>query len=448
MKVQGSLLFVLLAGLSALAEQAPHIPARLEVEAPRNVVRGQAGKVNIKLLDAKGQPFTATKDLKFNVKTSSGQLDQQTIIIHKGSNSADVTVSKNAPGISNIQVDGVDNSAAGLAGGTQVGFTPNTGYTPVPPLSLLITVQPATKLKAGVDTAKVIVRYVDKSNVPVPAKTAIKVDFPGVGNMLTPASVTIAAGGLYGEADLASTLPQTVPLNAIASPPIAVNNATAEFVSPIAATRVIPDHNYVKSVRHRKITLAIGLIDDQGNWIASDKDRTLLLQVDPPSAGTFSVSSVTIPKGQSTVTATFTPLEEGQSMIKAVAGDIASPDASFEFYYAALYFWLIAAVGGLIGGGVRNALGDDHSVKKIVVHVAGGLVIGVLTYLIAPLLVGLSLKPAGLENGSKLFEAFAWGFVGGGSGITLLGRIFMKNDNASKPAPPSNEPPKTQVAKP
>ncbi len=448
MKVQCSLLFVLLAGLSTLAEQAPHIPARLEVEAPRNVAGGETGKVNIKLLDAKGQPFTATKDLKFNVKTSAGQLNQQTVTILKGASSADVTVSKNAPGLSNIQVDAADLAAVGLAGGAQVGFTPNAGYTPVLPLSLLVTVQPATKLKAGMDTAKVVVRYVDKSNVPVPARSAIKIDFPGVGNLLTPASVTIAAGGLYGEADLSSSLPQIVPLNAIASPPIAVNNATAEFVSPIAATRVIPDHTYVKSVRHRKITLVIGLIDDQGNWIASDKDRTLLLQVDPPSAGTFSVSSVTIPKGQSTVSATFTPLEEGPSRIKAVAGDIASPDAGFEFHYAAMYFWLIASLGGLIGGGVRNALGDDHSVKKIVVHVAGGLVIGVLTYLIAPLLVGLSLKPAGLENGSKIFEAFVWGFFGGGSGITLLGRIFMKNDNAPKPEPPPNDPPKTKVAQP
>lgn len=430
MKLQALFLMVVLGAVSVCA-QAPQVPARLEVEGPRNVVGGEQGKLNIKLVDAAGHPFTATKDLKFNVKASDGQLDHQTVIIHKGDSSANLTVSKAAPGLSNIQVEGADNSAAGLAGGTQVGFTPNTDYTPVPPLSLLITVQPAAKLKAGVDTAKVIVRYVDKTNVPVPAKTAIRIDFPGVSNMLTPSSVSIPAGSLFGEADLAAKTPQLVPLNAVASPPIATNNATAEFVSPIVATRVIPDHSYVKSVRHSPVSLAVGLIDDKGNWIPSDQDRTLLLQVDPPSAGTFSASSVTIPKGQSTATVMFTPLREGQSKIKAVAGDIASPDASFEFYYAAIYFWLIAAIGGVIGGGVRNALGSDHSIKKIGVHVGGGAAIGVVVYLVAPLLVAISLKPAGLENNSEIFEAFVWGFFGGGSGVTLLGRIFAKTGSSS-----------------
>lgn len=444
MKVQALLLIAVLSAAAAFA-QAPHVPARLEVEGPKNVVGGEQGKLNIRLLDATGHPFTATKDLKFNVKTSAGQLDQQTVVIHKGENTANLSVSKNTPGLANVQVEAADNAAAGLSGGTQVGFT-STGYTPVPPLSLLITVQPATKLKAGVDTAKVIVRYVDKSNVPVPAKTPIKIDFPGVSNMLTPSSVSIPAGSLFGEADLASTSPQLVPLNAVASPPIAANNATAEFVSPIVATRVIPDHSYVKSIRHSKVSLAVGLVDDQGNWISSDQDRTLLLQVDPPSAGAFTASSVTIPKGQSTATVMYTPLQEGVAKIKAMAGDIPSPDASFEFRYAAIYFWLIAALGGLIGGGVRNALGDDHTVKKIIVHVGGGLVVGVLAYLVAPLLIAVSLKPAGLENNSEIFEAFVWGFFGGGSGVTILGRIFAKNDSAKQPAPAPA--PKAEAARP
>lgn len=443
MKFQAFLWIAVIGGTIAFA-QAPQVPTHLEVEGPKNVVGGADGKLNIKLLDANGHPFTATKDLKFNVKASAGQLDHQTVIIHKGESSADVTVSKNAPGLSNIQVEAADNAAAGLAGGTQVGFT-STGYRPVQPLSLLVTVQPATKLKAGVDTARVIVRYVDKTNVPVPTKTAIRVDFPGVSNMLTPSSVSIPAGSLFGEADLAVKSPQLVPLNAVASPPIAANNAVAEFVSPIVATRVIPDHTYIKSVKHPKVDLAVGLIDDQGNWISSDQDRTLLLEVDPPSAGMFSESSVTIPKGQSTATVSFTPLQEGESKIKAVAGDIASPDASFEFYYAALYFWLIAALGGIVGGGVRNGLSDDHTTKKIIAHVGGGLVIGVIAYLVAPLLVAVSLKPAGLENNSKIFEAFVWGFFGGGSGITVLGRIFAKSDSTKSPTPTQ---PKAEAAKP
>jgi hypothetical protein len=434
MKVRSSLLVVVLSGLLAFAEQAPHIPTQLQIEAPKNV-SGSQGKLNIKLLDAKGQPIQASSDLKFTVKASEGQ-GQQTVVIHKGDTSADVAVSKSAPGLADFHVESAGASTMGLAGSTQIGFIPQSGYRPVPPLSLLLTVQPGVKLKAG-ETARVIVRYVDSHRIPVPAQSAIKVGFPGLGVLLSPASVNIPAGELYGEAALSSPQPQLISLNPVASPPTSVDNqaGTVEFVSPIVATRVVLSQPYVKSVRHPRITLTVGFMDSQGNWIAPDQDRVLILQVDPPSAGVLGVSSITVPKGQLNVSTTFVATEEGTSKIKAVSGDVVSQDAGFEFYYGAIYFWFIAAIGGLIGGGVRNALGSDHSVKKIVVHLGGGLVIGVITYLIAPLLVGLSLKPAGLENGSKIFEAFAWGFLGGGSGITLLGRIFSNKSSATNPKP-------------
>jgi hypothetical protein len=437
MKVQSLLLVIILPGLSAFAAQAPHIPTHLQIEAPKNVSGGQ-GTLNIKLLDAKGQPIQATSDLKFTVKASEGQ-SQQTVVIHKGDTSADVAVSKSAPGLSNFHVESADPSAIGLAGNTQIGFTPESGYHPVPPLSLLLTVQPGVKLITG-EPARVIVRYVDSHKVPIPAQSAIKVGFPGLGELMSPASVNIPAGELYGEATLSSSQPQLVSLNPVASPPISVDNqaSTVEFVSPIVATRVVLSQTYVKAIRHPRITLTVGFMDSQGNWIAPDQDRVLILQVDPPSAGMLALSSITVPKGQQSVSTTFVATQEGTSKIKAVSRDVVSEDSGFEFHYGAVYFWLIAAVGGLIGGGVRNALGSDHSVKKIVVHLAGGLMIGVVTYLIAPLLVGLSLKPAGLENGSKIFEAFAWGFLGGGSGITILARIFYNKSDAGSTPPRAN----------
>ncbi len=437
MKIQSSLLVVVLSGLLTFAEQVPHIPTQLQIEAPKNV-SGRQGTLNIKLLDAKGQPIQASSDLKFTVKASEGQ-GQQTVVIHKGDTSADVAVSKNAPGLASFHVESADPSTMGLAGSTQIGFIPESGYRPVPPLSLLLTVQPGVKLKVG-ETARVIVRYVDSHKVPVPVQSAIKVGFPGVGELMSPASVNIPAGELYGEATLSSPQPQLISLNPVASPPTSVDNqaGTVEFVSPIVATRVVASQTYVKSVRHPKITLTIGFMDSQGNWIAPNQDRVLILQVDPPSAGVLGVSSITVPKGQPSVSTTFVATQEGTSKIKAVSGDVVSQDTSFEFHYGAVYFWLIAAIGGLIGGGVRNALDSDHSVKKIVVHLGGGLMIGVITYLIAPLLVGLSLRPAGLENGSKIFEAFAWGFLGGGSGITLVGRIFSKSNAVNTPPPQGN----------
>ena len=439
MKVQACLMAFFIS-LPALAVQAPHVPARLELEAPKNIAGAKQGTVDIKLVDSKGQPFTATRDLKFNVKASAGQVDQQTVVIHKGASSAEVMVSKAAPGLSNVQVESADVATAGLSGGTQIGFTADAGYKPVLPLSLLVSVQPGTKLKANLDSAKVIVRYIDASKVPVPTKNAIKVAFPGLGNLLTPPAVNLAAGDLYGEATLSSTQPQVVPLTPVASPPTTVTSEaqSVEFISPIVATRVIPDHAYIKSVRHPKVELAVGFVDDQGNWINSDQDRTLLLQVDPQSAGILSASSVNILRGQSTTTVFFTPTQEGTSKIRAVAGDIPSPDAGFMFYYAAAYFWLIAGIGGLIGGVIRNALGSKHSLKAIAMHVLGGGAIGVVTYLVAPLLIGISLKPAGLENSSKIFEAFAWGFFGGGSGITLLGRIFGGKQEEAQAAAPAH----------
>jgi hypothetical protein len=59
-----------------------------------------------------------------------------------------------------------------------------------------------------------------------------------------------------------------------------------------------------------------------------------------------------------------------------------------------------------------------------------------VAFLVAPLLIALSLKPAGLENSSKIFEAFVWGLMGGGSGVHILAKLFVKDN-------PPAQPPKT-----
>ncbi|HET6840568.1 MAG TPA: hypothetical protein VFK06_02625 [Candidatus Angelobacter sp.] len=424
-----SVLSVLLS--SALQAQLPST-SRLEIEGPRDVQRGQSGKFNVKLVDTQGHPVTSNSDIKLQVNAPGAQLDRQVVIIRRGSSSAEVNISKQQPGISSINVQQVETPGLGLAAATEVGLASDESYKPVPPLSLWVSVQPqAAKFKAGLETATIIVRWRDSHKFTIPAQRDIKVAFPGVENALSSGQISMARGDPYAEAKLMESQPQVVSLDPVSNPPMSIFSDTnsVEFVSPIAALKLIPDHSYLKAVRHPSIKVKIGLFDGLGNLIASDHDRTIVLQVDPPSAGTLSSSDVTIAQGQKVVEATFIPTTEGKVTIKALTGEmLAIQNADIEFYYAAAYFWMIAALGGLIGGAVKNVLGADHSRKTIVSEVGGGLAVGVLAYVLAPLLIALSLKPAGLENGSKIFEAFFWGFFGGGMGVALLRKIFPGAD--------------------
>jgi len=148
------------------------------------------------------------------------------------------------------------------------------------------------------------------------------------------------------------------------------------------------------------------------------------------AGGTVAKTDITIPKGSSVAETTFQPLAEGKSVIKAVVGEgLIVETEDVEFKYAYIYFWGIAALGGFIGGVIRNAVGSDHSAKTVVVHCIGGCATGLLVYLLLPLMVSLSLKPVNLQNASKVFEAFAWGFIGGGTGTALLGKIISSTQH-------------------
>lgn len=417
----------------ALQAQRP-VAQHLEIAGPRDLPRGQSRTFNVNLVDPQGRPITSNSDIKLQVNAPGTQVDHQVVVIPKGQSSAAVNISKQDAGISNIRVQQVETPGPGLAAATEVGLASDGSYHPVPPLSLWVSVRPlASKFKAGLDTPTVIVRWRDSQKLTVPAQQDIKVAFPGVGKALSTSPIAMHRGDTYAEATLTETQPEVVTLDAVSNPPMSIfsDTSTVEFVSPIAALKLIPDHSYLKTIFHPKIKVKIGLFDGEGNWIAADHDRAVVLQVDPPSAGTLSSSDVTIPQGQKLIEATFIPAKEGKATIKALTGEtLTIQNADVEFYYAAPFFWMVAALGGLIGGIVKNALGNDHSRKTIVVDVGGGFGVGVLAYILAPLLIALSLKPSGLENSSKIFEAFFWGFFGGGTGIALLGKIFAAGGRA------------------
>jgi hypothetical protein len=426
-------LFASLIACEFLYGQAPKGTARIALEAPTSVEAGQPAVVNIRLLGASGQPTAAEADIKFRVDTAGAVVEHQAVTIPKGETSAQVVISKGTPGISDVRVEQSDVPAGGFKANAQIGFSPSNNYRPIGPISLWLSVQPSTKLKAGIETAKIIVRYIDSQKVSIPANQDILVSFPGLKDKISPHPLRIPSGAPFGEADLSDNRAEIIALNPVPSPPVSVmsDSSTVEFVSPIVGLRLIADPAFAESVRHPKIALKVGLVDAQGNWIASDKDRTVLLQADPATAGVLGKTEITIPKGTSVTETTFVPSGEGTSTIKAVVGEgLLVEPAKIEFRNAYLYFWLLATVGGFIGGGVRNAMGTDHSFKRCIYHCFGGAVTGLLSYLLLPLIISLSLKPENLQTSSKVFEAFAWGFIGGGSGVALLGKVI----SAAQPA--------------
>src|SRR5208282_1021826 len=183
--------------------QAPTGAAKIVLEAPPAVAAGQQGTVNIRLLNALGQPSAAFADIRLRVDAVGAVVDRQTVTIPKGASSAQVAVSRDKPGISDIRVEQTDVPTGGFEASTQIGFSPPDAYVPVPPLALWLRVQPNAKLKAGIETARVIVRYIDSHKVSIPAKQDIAVAFPGLADKLSPDPLRIPSGTPFGEATLA-----------------------------------------------------------------------------------------------------------------------------------------------------------------------------------------------------------------------------------------------------
>jgi len=420
----------------AISAQAPKGPAKLALEVPSSPVTGKQATVSIHLLDASGHPAVADSDIKLRAEAPGVAVDRQTVTIPKGSGSAELGISKDKPGISSLRVEQTEVPTGGLQANSQISFLPAQSYTPVPPMSLWLSVQPATKFKAGLETATLIVRYVDSHKVSIPIRQDTSITFPGLTDKISPNPIHIASGEMFGEANLADPRPEIVSLAPVPSPPqfIVSDSPTVEFVSPIVGLRLIAERGYIEALRRPRIELKLGLLDGQGNWIASDKDRTILLRTEPSTGGVIGNVEITIPKGNSVAETTFLPSGEGKTTIKAVVGDnLVVEPTEIEFKYAYPYFWILAMLGGMIGGGVRNVLGAEHSLKTIAVHCIGGAATGWLTYLLLPLLVSLSLKPINLQTSSKVFEAFVWGFIGGGSGIAIIGRIFAAAQTGKAP---------------
>lgn len=424
-------------GVSLCAQTVQTIPMVAVTPMSREMAPGKSVDLEVKLVNSMREPVVADKDFHLRVSTSGASVDRDLIVIRKGQTRAHFNMKRDAPGISYVNVEPVEVSSALAATGIQVAFSPKSDYKPLLPLSLSLIISPGPKMKAG-DVARLTGLIVDRARVPVPASRDYDISFPGLSDLIMPYPMHIKTGSSGGEAFLTSQGPGTRPFTPTVNPPISiVSNATeVDFDSPIVGVRIIGDPSYIKAVSRHTVKVKVGLIDVHRNWIASDGDRTVILRVEPPDGGKLGTSEITILKGTSTSETQFTPYKEGLATITAQTEQgLIIQTAQIEFHYAFSFFLMIAAVGGIGGGFVREMLQTGkRPLVSYLCSMAVGAILGILAYVLAPALLSVSFKPEALLNASKPFEAFLWGFVGGGSGAALFGRVLPSG--SQQPASP------------
>jgi len=420
---------LLLATTGTPAAQAPTGPARISVGAPPMVATSTPSTVDITLQDARGKPVTADRDIQLKV-LKPGAATHEIVTVPRGSSSTQISVLENRAGLGEVVVSPLDTSSPIRSATSEIAFAPPQAYTPVLPLSLTLSVSPRLQLFAGVDTGKLIARLVDSKGIPATTDREISVSFPESSERLAPYPLRIPAGLAYGTASVSSTSAGRLVLSPLVEPPtfggtpISTQRLDVEFVNQIVALRLLADPRYVKAFLRPDYAVKVGLIDAQGNWIASDNDRTVVLRVDPPAAGRLREGELTIKRGTSVVQTTYVPNDEGVAKLSAIGTGLQVQEDEIHFLYAWSYFIMFAALFGLFGGVTKQALKRKWNPKQLAINAALGVACGALAYILAPLIVTLTFKPEQLKEASKLFEAIAWGFIGGGSGPALLGQIF------------------------
>jgi hypothetical protein len=430
------LLAITMPGLSLNGQTAQELP-KLSVTADTTVAAaGKPVQLKLQLSDQTGAPIFTDRDLQFNVEAPGAKPDQSLVVIPKGQTSALLNVRSDSPGVSSVTFEPASASSALAQTSAQVAFSPGPDYKPRLPLSLLLRVLPGSKLRATLDKAELILLVVDQSRVPVPAPHLFVVRFPGLDEVITPFPLNIEAGSPEATAVLATQVPGNYELNPVVVPPISVlsDAPTLVFENPVAGLRILADPSYVKAVFRPHVPIKAGLYDVRGNSISTDHDLTVILRVDPLGAGRLTTSQFTLPRGNSTIATIFTPSDEGRATISALTEKGLNIEVGqLEFHYAFTLFVIVALIGGIAGGIVRNALQSATPPRgRYILGILAAAFFGVLAFILAPVIVSVSFKPEVLQNSSKLFEAFLWGFIGGGTGAKLFEKVFP---NVGKQAP-------------
>ena len=408
----------------------PYLPvpaARLDIAAPATSP-GTSQTVDLKLLDANGKPVPAPQTLRFHTSASGASVDKSEVLIEKGSTSAQVTVTKNAPGLTEFAVEQVGTVSPAFSSKAQLSFTSGIAFAPKPPFFIAISVSPTARIRVG-DSGTVVARLVDAKRREFPAPQAYTITFPEIAAQaaVDPVALTIGKGTSVGTAKVSAKQPIILPFRPSINPPSAILSSVSslEFISPVVSAVAIPTHSYLEAIWPPRIELAVGLTDTRRNWIASDEDKTILLQADPDNIGVFESSVINLGKGQSAVKTYYRPLREGKILLTAVAGGLQSPQMTIEFRYVAYFFWIIAVIGGLAGGIVKKVYEGEKNLLKLLPGALVGCFTGLLVYILVPVLDFKSIEPV-VQGASRVFSAFVYGFIGGGTGFALLDAFLKK----------------------
>lgn len=400
-------------------------PVQLTIEAPSNHV-STSQAVQVRLLDVDGKAAVAPQPIHFKVSAAGANVDMHEITIPKGASSASVNIKKDTPGLAHISVEQAGSSGRILSAGTQLNFDTEEDFVPKRPYSISLDVSPSSKILTGA-VGTIVARLVDANNREFPSPRDYHIAFPelAAAARIHPAAIKIARNESFVTAQLSSSQVATLPFHPSILPPLPFISTTekVDFISPIVSAVVIPRHSYFESTFPPKIQISVGLADGRNDWIASDLNRTVILKATPEAGGIFENNQIEIPKGQSVVQTFYTPLREGKVIIAAVAGGLQSPEMSIEFRYKLWFFLILAIIGGFCGGIVKRALEGQKQIKDLWLGALVGSFTGALAYLLAPALDLKTAVPA-VQAGSRVFEAFLYGFLGGAIGFFIFNSLI------------------------
>lgn len=436
----GAALAVLVQVGVAAAQQAPKLPPSFDLIVPEKATVGAMEKAAVVLKDAAGKPVKATHDITFKISAPNAKFQKTTAVIPKGQSSIDVGFVASSPGVSNIKVEQLQAPETIRGAATQFAAAPQAAYTPKPPFSILLGISPRAQVIAGTEHAKIVARLLDERGLAASVDRDVSISFPELSDALAPHPLVIKAGEEYGESTWSPHDPVSLDVRpsiqpaALLGSPVTAQPLHVEALTDIVGFRLIADPAWVQAIARPAITLRMGFVDAQGNWQATDRDRTIILRTDPQDGGRLQTSDITIPRGETVATTTFTPAGEGTTKILAEAGGLSVTPATVVFKYALFYFLFIALVGAVCGGSIQFWIQKDaHGTAAWLQRVGIGVVCGVVAYIVAPALVSVGFKPEALQNASKAFEAFLWGFIGGGGGPAIFAALW-KGKGATTPA--------------
>src|SRR5439155_14093741 len=78
--------------------------------------------------------------------------------------------------------------------------------------------------------------------------------------------------------------PSIIP-TALHGSPVGSERLHVEVLSQLIGFRVIADPAWVESFRRPTIRVKMGFTDSRGNWQTTDRDRTIILHIEPQNGG-------------------------------------------------------------------------------------------------------------------------------------------------------------------